>query len=160
MHEQEAIENFLIWFVEPINKLKELPNGAGGFVAFMVGLSLYERLLKARLSLSDKKADVKEFQRAMQADLHLNEQQRSFFWDFFRNGLLHQAMPKLGKTNYCFHHTFSGIPEFTNINGQPSICIDPWKFTDRVLNEFLENPILIIRTNSYPFASIQPFEFT
>jgi hypothetical protein len=49
MNNQEALDKFRIWYFEPIEKLKELPNGGGGFVAFMVGLTLYERLIIARI---------------------------------------------------------------------------------------------------------------
>jgi len=158
MNEQVAMDKFQIWFVNPIQKLKELPNGAGGFVAFIVGVILYERLISARLSLQGQKTSDEVIRNAMAEDLHLTDDQRRVFWDMFRNGLLHQAMPKLGKTGFCFHHTFSGFPKFKLVNEQPAICIDPWKFTDRILNEFLLEPALIFESDSYPFASILPFE--
>jgi len=77
----------------------------------------------------------------------------------FRNGLFHQAMPKLGKTGYCFNHTFTGYPEFKVLDGHPVICIDPWKFTDRVIKEFLSDPKLIMESVSYPLPSILPIPF-
>jgi len=98
MSEQEALDKFRLWYIGPIEKLKELPNGAGGFVAFMVGIALYERLIVARLKLKDQKADDDALQETIKGDLRLTDQERRIFWDMFRNGLFHQAMPKLGKT--------------------------------------------------------------
>ena len=159
MEEGKATEYFHLWFVEPIKKLKELPDGAGGFVAFMVGLALYERLIVAKLKLENRQIDDDAVQQVMADDLGLTDPQRRIFWDMLRNGLLHQAMPKVGKTGCMFHHTFSGNPEFKSLNDTPVICIDPWKFTDRVLQEFLSSPSLIIASESYPLASIAPIPF-
>lgn len=156
MDEDMGVNYFRVWFVEPIEKLKELPNGAGGFIAFMVGLALYERLIVAKLKLDNRSTDELVIQEAMGHDLGLSDEQRRIFWDMIRNGLLHQAMPKKGKTNYLFCHTFSGYPKFELINGSLVICIDPWKFTDRVMAEFLSNPGLIVASESYPLASIIP----
>jgi hypothetical protein len=159
MNEEEAINKFRIWYIEPVEKLKELPNGNGGFVAFMVGIALYERLIIADLSLKGKKTDVPSIQQAMMIDLKLTEKQQHIFWDVFRNGLFHQAMPKSGKTGYWFRHTFSGYPEFIEENERTIICIDPWEFTDRVINAFLSDPKLIIESESYPLPSIIPIPF-
>lgn len=159
MEEEKAVENFRLWFVEPIEKLKELPDGAGGFIAFMVGLALYERLIIAKLKLDNHPTDDAAVQKAMTDDLRLTDLQRRIFWDMLRNGLLHQAMPKIGKTNCIFHHIFSGYPEFRTLDSSPVICIDPWKFTDRVIKEFLSDTSLISASDSYPLAHIAPIPF-
>jgi len=159
MSEQEALDKFRLWYIGPIEKLKELPNGAGGFVAFMVGIALYERLIVAWLKLKEQKADDDAIQKTIKDDLRLTDQERRIFWDMFRNGLFHQAMPKLGKTGYCFNHTFTCYPEFKVLDGHAVICIDPWKFTDRVIKEFLSDPKLIIESVSYPLPSILPIPF-
>lgn len=149
-----AIYKFKIWYVEPINKLKELPNGNGGFVALIVGLPLYERLITAKLQINNQKTTEESIKSAMNIDLGITEGQRNVFWDLFRNGLLHQAMPKPGKTSYFFRDDFSDKPLFVESDGECFIYINPWKFTDRVVNEFLSQPELIIASESYPLASI------
>jgi len=159
MEEEKALEYFRMWFVEPIENLKELRGGNGGFVAFMVGLALYERLIVAKLKLGNFEADDDAIQQAMSDDLKLSDTQRRIFWDMLRNGLLHQAMPKVGKTRCCFHHQFSAYPEFRTSDNRPVICIDPWKFTDRVLEEFLMHPSLIFASESYPLAYIGEISF-
>jgi hypothetical protein len=159
MDEREATEMVRLWYAEPVEKLKELPNGAGGFVAFMVGIALYERLVVAKLKLKEQRVDDDVIHKAMNDDLQLSDQERRIFWDIFRNGLFHQAMPKIGKTGYCFDYRFSGYPEFKALDGHPVICIDPWKFTDRVIKEFLSDPKLFIVSESYPLPSIIPIPF-
>lgn len=159
MDDEKSVSRFRLWFVEPIEKLKELPDGAGGFIAFMVGLALYERLIVAKLKVDNYPMDDQTIQHAIADDLKLSDTQRRIFWDMLRNGLLHQAMPKVGKTGCIFHHTFSEYPEFKSLNGASVICIDPWKFTNRVLDEFLSSPILISASESYPIALIAPIPF-
>lgn len=159
MEEETALKYFRIWFIEPIEKLKELPGGNGGFVAFMVGLALYERLMVAKLKLENRETNDDAIQQAMAIDLNLSDRQRRIFWDMLRNGLLHQGMPKVGKTRCFFHHQFSGYPEFRTSDNIPVICIDPWKFTDRVLKEFLQHPMLIVSSESYPLAYIGEISF-
>lgn len=155
MNEQEALDKFKLWYVEPVEKLKELSDGAGGFVAFIVGLTLYERLIYSKLKLIGHKTSSEDFDEAMNEDLKLTDYQRKVFWDMFRNGLLHKAMPKLGKTGYRFHDCFTGYPQFVNEKGYELIHINPWKFTDRVLNEFSENPKLILIAKEYPLPFIE-----
>jgi hypothetical protein len=152
--EYSIITRFERWFVAPVAKLKELPEGDGGFAAFMIGLTLYERLLKARLKSNNRPTTDTEFFLEMQKDLRLTEYERSVFWATFRVGLLHQAMPKAGKTNWELRDEFSGYPEFRVQNGRSVIYINPWKFTDRVLQEFMENPRLIAVSESFPLAVI------
>jgi hypothetical protein len=159
MNEQEALEKFRLWYVEPVEKLKELPYGSGGFAAFMVGLALYERLIVAKIKITGQEANDEAIQNAMNEDLRLSDIERRIFWDMFRNGLFHQAMPKIGRTGYCFDNSFTGFPEFKALNGHPVICIDPWKFTDRVINELIATPKLIVESESYPLPSILPIPF-
>jgi hypothetical protein len=108
--ETNALDLFRLWFVQPIEKLKETPEGSGGFIALMVGLVLYERLLIAKLKLENRPTDDETIQQAMAVDLKLTDSQRRIFWDVLRNGLLHQAVPKAGKTGCIFHYAFSGYP--------------------------------------------------
>lgn len=95
----------------------------------------------------------------MAKDLGLSPKEQAIFWDMFRNGLLHHAMPKAGKTFWIFHHTFGDCPTFKTLDGTAVVCIDPWKFTDRVLKEFLADPDLIIASESFPLPTILPIPF-
>ncbi len=150
-----SIEYFNRWFVNPINKLKDLPEGDGGFAAFMVAIPLYERYIIGKLKLAGKCSDKESVKKEISKDLKMNDKQRCIFWEMLRNGFMHQSMPKKGKTKYMFSSSFSAIPEFKKLNNNEDfICLDPWKFSERVLNKFLKEPELITASESYPLASI------
>ena len=150
-----SIEYFNRWFVNPIKKLKDLPEGDGGFVAFMVAIPLYDRYIRAKLKLAGKCANEESVKKEMSKDLRMNDSERHIFWDMFRNGFMHRSMPKKGKTKYMFNSSFSAIPKFKRFkNNEDFICLDPWKFSERVLNKFLKEPRLITASEKYPLASI------
>ena len=147
-------ELFIRWYVNPIEKLKELPDGDGGFVAFMVALPLYDRYIVAKLKLDNKSTNPESVNAEMAKDLHLSTGEQKVFWGMFRNGFMHQAMPKDGNTKWITSSKFTEFPEFVTINKTPYVQIDPWKFVDRVLNLFMEDQRLISASESFPLASI------
>jgi hypothetical protein len=159
MDKQEALEKFQMWYFEPIEKLQELDNGAGGFVAFMVGLALYERFIKSQLKQKGIKATPEAVESAMNDDLCLSDQGRKIFWRVFRNGLLHSAMPLFCDTGYILDIEFTAYPQFKKMNGKIYICINPWEFTYRVIGEFKKNPDLILVSKSNPLPSIKPISY-
>lgn len=148
------IERFDGWFVKPIEKIKELPEGDGGFAAMMVALPLYERYIIAKLKIEGKPTNDPEIQQEIADDLNLKDHERRIFWEMFRHGFMHQAMVKYGKTKWMVSHTFGELPEFKTIKGIQCICFDPWKFTDRVLCKFRADHRLITASESFPLASI------
>lgn len=152
----DSLEDFKKWFVVPIAEIKKLPNGDGGFVAFIVAIVLYERLIKAKLKSRNVEQTDENVRAEASRDLKLSLGQTTVFWDMFRNGLLHQGMPKAGKTNYAFQDSYSAFPVFKPSNGHETICINPWKFAERIIAEFVNNPQLINSTNAYPFPYIGP----
>lgn len=154
MCDNNPIELFTRWFINPIEKLKELPKGDGGFVAMMVAIPLYERYIKAKLKLENIISNEKNINIEIEKDLKLTPDQRKIFWNTFRVGFMHQAMPKSGKTHWRTCSEFKALPEFKIINNQTYICIDPWKFTERVFNKFISDHRLITASDSFPFASI------
>lgn len=149
-------ERFNGWFVKSIEKLKELPEGDGAFAAMMIALPLYERSIIAKLKLDGKPRGEEDIARAIGADLELNEGQRKVFWEMFRNGFMHQGMTKAGKTQWLLSHRFGALPEFRTYEEQSCVCIDPWKFADRVLSAFLKDSRLITASESFPLAGVFP----
>lgn len=158
MTEKEALVLFDRWFEQAVRKLDELPNGDGGFAAFMVGLALYERLIVAEQKLAKRDSSPEAVNAAMAADLGLTGREQAIFWSVFRAGLLHQGMPQAGNTSWLFRHTFAATPTFGEYDGQPVVCIDPWKFTRRVLRRFHESPSKIIASESFPLGSVFPLD--
>lgn len=147
-------ERFLAWFVRAIAKLKELPEGDGAFAAFMIAIPLYERLIIARLKLAGQRAEEEDVKREIGNDLKLNDHDRSIFWDMIRNGFMHQGMAKSGKTTWLVSHRFGPLPEFHMLRGKRCLCVDPWKFADRVMETYLANPELITASQSFPLADV------
>jgi hypothetical protein len=147
-------ERFNGWFVRSIEKLKELPEGDGAFAAMIIVLPLYERYIIARLKLDDRSSAPEDIAREIGNDLKLDEGQRSVFWAMFRTGFMHQAMIQAGRTQWLVSHEFGALPEFRTLSGQSCLCIDPWKFADRVLNAFTNDPRLITASESFPLADV------
>jgi hypothetical protein len=148
------IERFTRWYRNPITKLKELPNGDGGFAAFIIALPLYERYIVSKLKLEGKETNQDSIKTEISADLNLTDDQRKIFWEMFRNGFLHGAMPKDGRTQWLTSAEFTAYPEFKTIEDRNYVCIDPWKFADRILDEYYNNTDLITASESFPLASI------
>ena len=150
----EAIDRFERWFGRSVEKLRELPDGDGGFAALMVAIPLYERLIVGRLKLTGSPTGPDEVRAAIGTDLQLSDRERSIFWDMFRNGFMHHGMARDGKTKWVVSHRFGELPEFKEIRGETVVCLDPWKFADRVLDAFRADHRLITASDSFPLASI------
>ena len=142
------------WFGCSIDKLRELPTGDGAFAALMIAIPLYERYIIAKLKLAGDPTEDPNVQYAIGNDLRLDERQRRVFWDTFRNGFMHQGMAKGGKTKWMISHIFGEVPEFRTFAGEEYICLDPWKFADRVLAQFRADHRLITASESFPWAGV------
>jgi hypothetical protein len=90
----------------------------------------------------------------VERDLRLTQGQRKAFWNMFRDGLMHGAMPLGGKTQWAFRDDFTEYPEFKMVGEVSVICIHPMKFAERVLQEFIDNPTLITISDSFPWALV------
>ncbi len=148
------LERFNGWFASAIDKLKELPEGDGAFAALMIALPLYERYIIAKLKLSEQATEEEEIRREMGADLQLNDQDRRVFWAMFRTGFMHQAMVQSGRTQWLVSHHFEALPSIRIFHGVECVCMDPWKFADRVVKLFRSDPRLITASDSFPLADV------
>lgn len=148
------LEKFEGWFVKVIDKLKELPEGDGAFAALMIVLPLYERYIVAKLKLDGKNTREVDKQEEMSKDLGLDDKQRSIFWAIFRVGFTHQGMGQHGKTKWLVSHDFGELPEFRTVSGIDCVCLDPWKFAQRVLKKYRDDPRLITASESFPLADV------
>jgi hypothetical protein len=151
MSEMQLFER---WFVAPLEKLKECNNGDGAFVALMMSLPLYERLLKSRIKIRDGSCPDAAFNTEVCADLGITESVRQKFWSIFRVGMMHQAMPQAGKTYWEFGSVWDGYPQIEDRMGIQVMSIDPWKFADHVIALCRSEPAALVASESFPFASI------
>lgn len=159
------------WFMGPIKSLKKLPNGDGAFAALMISIPLYERCLIASLKKQEKYQDENNrddddeiekkktlnlflIRSEMSKDLELTEGQQCAFWDMFRNGFMHQAMVHDGKTKWRLHDSYEGLPRFVKENGVEYVELNPWKFAERILKKYEDDPDLFSVSKSFPLPEI------
>ena len=157
------MERFDGWFVEPIEKLKELPEGDGGFLALSAALFLCERYYRALTDTLYGKRDDETFKIEAAKDLGLSVEDFNCFWIVYRNVVQHQGTPKkyIDKRNqikYFFHiaEEFNGIPEIYKINAyKREIRLNVWKFADLIINKFKTNPVVFQKAISSTFPEVK-----
>ena len=148
-------ERFEGWYKASVEKLRELPDGDGAISVLMIAFPWYERAIKGRLKLAGSKTTEEAFRLAVMDDLKISEIEFKIFWDAYRNGVLHQAMPKDGKTKWSIDSKFLAYPVISQSeNGERVIQIDPFKFADHVAAMFDSDDRLVDISESYPLARI------
>jgi hypothetical protein len=157
------MDRFDGWFVQPIEKLKELPEGDGGFLALSAALFLCERYYRAFTNTLHGKRDDETFKIAAAKDLGLSLEDFNSFWIVYRNGVQHQGTPKKyvdkkNQTKYFFHidDEFSGIPAIYKINAyKREIRLNVWKFADLIIEKFRKNPDVFQKALSHAFPEVK-----
>lgn len=157
------MERFDGWFVKPIEKLKEMPEGDGGFLALSAALFLCERYYRALTNTLDGSRDDEKFKIAAAKDLGLSLEDFNCFWIVYRNGVQHQGTPKkyIDKKNqikYFFHISdeFSELPKVNKINAyKREIRLNVWKFADLIVNKFKTNPEVFKKAVSRTFPEVK-----
>jgi hypothetical protein len=157
------MERFNGWFVKPIDKLKELPEGDGGFLALSAALFLCERYYRALTDTLSGKRDDETFKIAAAKDLGLSLEDFNHFWTVYRNGIQHQGTPKkfIDKNNqikYFFHISdeFGAIPEIFKINAyKREIRLNVWKFADLIVTKFKTNSTVFQKAISHTFPEVK-----
>ena len=81
----------LKWYIDPLRKME----GSQGFLVLMVLLPLYEMHLKVNGHIRDdeKFSQGHPVFKVMGRHLSLSMDEAYYFWQCFRNGLLHTALP-------------------------------------------------------------------
>jgi hypothetical protein len=156
------MERFDGWFIEPIEKLKELPEGDGGFLALSAALFLCERYYRALTETLYGKRDDETFKIEAAKDLGLSLDDFKLFWVVYRNGIQHQGTPKKyvdkNKMKYIWQiaDEFNAIPEIYKINAyKREIRLNVWKFADLIINKFKTNPEVFQKAVSNTFPEVK-----
>jgi hypothetical protein len=156
------MERFNGWFVEPIEKLKELPEGDGGFLALSAALFLCERYYRALTDTHYGKRDDEAFKIAAAKDFGLSLDDFKRFWFVYRHGIQHQGTPKKyidkNKMKYSWQISddFNAIPEIYKINAyKREIRLNVWKFADLIITKFKTNPIVFRKAISHTFPEVK-----
>jgi len=155
------------WYAAPLRLLETLPNGDGAFVALSVSLALYERFAKAFIKHDLKqKADETAFINKLASDFAISESEATTFWDVMRHGFQHQAMPmqsgqgKSDKPKWLVNGDLPKPIEYGKSVQKDVLLVQPWLFRDQVLAMYEKRPDLIAASQSFPWASIFPVEFS
>ncbi len=153
-------ERFEGWFIEPINKLKECPEGDGGFLAMSAALFLCERYYRTITNTHEYTKDNLAFKKTAANDLGVDENEFKIFWIIYRHGIQHQGMPKKyidkGVTyGWRMDDSFNGIPEFEKIEDEKFVIkINPWKFADIIKNKYKNNPEILEKATVHTFGEV------
>jgi len=148
-------DRFKLWYLEPLQLLEAMPSGQGGFVALATACFLYERYAVAMLDSQGKKANRVGKVSQLGKDFKVNGETAEAFWKVIRDGILHQGMPLQDENlpAWGFHYAYPAIA-LEDVNGKPFLKIQPWKFTDRVLELWKDHFDLLKSSGSFPWAAI------
>jgi len=153
-------ERFDGWFSQPIEKLKECPEGNGAFLAMSAALFLCERYYRTLTDTQDGQKDSQPFLDAAARDLAIDPEMFKMFWKVYRHGIQHQGMPKDRKECDCAYRwnmsaAFSAKPTFHDIEATTKeIRIDPWKFADLIKEKWQHNPDLLQKATLHAFGEV------
>ena len=137
------------WYIASIAKLKELPDGDGGFVAMAMAMPLYERFVGvARGVPDDASVTLKDISAQLASDLateagcSIDQKDLETFWNIFRNGILHRAFPKQppAPPYWLFTSQISQPIQRIQVGKLDVIAVDPWQFADMVLSLWQAHP--------------------
>ncbi|HRS97898.1 MAG TPA: hypothetical protein P5040_06900 [Smithella sp.] len=156
------MERFEGWFVRPIEKLQEIPEGDGGFLALACALFLCERYYRALTKTHYGRGEDKPFKVAAAEDFGLTLEEFQCFWMVYRNGVQHQGIPRRyidsNKVEYVWHiaDEFGAIPEFYKINANKiEIRLNVWKFADLIISKLKSNPSVFRVAMTHSFAEVR-----
>lgn len=153
-------ERFDGWFVQPIEKLKELPEGNGGFLALSAALFLCERYYRTLTNTHEGSNDNNSFKVEAAKDMRLELNEFRVFWKVYRDGIQHQGMPrrfvKDGVTyRWQMDGSFNAIPQIHIIDAHTqAIRLDPWKFAVLVIGKFKANPTILEKATLHAFGEV------
>ncbi len=151
---------FYNWYVQPLRVLSEIPNGDGGFIALATSCFLYERYATAVLLATHGRAKTDDKIQQLANDFQIDLATATAFWRMIRDGLLHQGMPIINKQGentllgWAFRNEFEKPIQWGKVNGIDALLIQPWLFTQRVVQLWQENLTLIDKNSSFPWADV------
>jgi hypothetical protein len=126
----ESVSNLIHrLYIDPMMKME----GSQGFLVLMVLLPLYEKHLKVNGHIGDDERFTQGHRvfKVIGRDLRLSMDEAYYFWQCFRNGLLHRALPnESGSFPYSLR---IGGPPIERKNGV--FYIDPYELRNQLLEK-------------------------
>jgi hypothetical protein len=161
---KSPLERFTRWFIEPIEALKNVKGGGGAFVAMSVGFFLCERYFRSFTGVGDDQSGAasQTFKAAAAARFDVNATWFSHFWTIYRHGMQHQGSPKndtiggAGGISYRWlvDGGFPDMPARWVNGGHTYICINPWGFTQRMIDLFLNDEARIGELGTHQLGEV------
>ncbi|MEK7951778.1 hypothetical protein [Luteolibacter soli] len=131
---REMVED---WFCGPLSEMSKDRHSA--FVVMMVSIALYEKYLRYSTAMKegDKFSDSAKAFELMASEFGIKKEDCFGFWQDWRNGLLHKAMPKIER--FPGGYEMSGdFERALHVKGD-KLEINPWKFRDVVVEKIRSN---------------------
>lgn len=154
------LTHFERWFATPLRLLRTLENGDGAFIALSVSFALFERYVKSDLKRKEQEANPGNFfadaSSLTGVDLDLFKK----FWGMYRDGIQHYLQPKQFTSNgieygWVIESQFPAMPYYVvDTPTERVIAIDPWKWTDFVLELYEKDPAILGIMESHAFGGI------
>lgn len=171
-----------MWYVRPFNflrhrgglKLEE--NWDGGFIALMIGSALMERYFRRKtgthegLSAAEKKrrglvSYDDDFKNRAADDLGVPRANIVDFYSVFRNGVMHQGMPRkittkddkgnvTGIYTYTIQAGLTPLPKREKSGLNIHLSLDPWEFTQKMIDLFLGDAAVLNEEFDHGLAEI------
>jgi hypothetical protein len=140
---QDKVEQ---WYLKPLERMSK----HDAFVCLSICFLLYEKYLRATKKIGADEAFSQGHSvfKKIGKTFNMPADDAFYFWNYWRNGLLHRAMPKEGKSRtYCMtpHQEKSVV-----VTGD-SFSLNPWLFRDEIVKLIRANRA-IWKDEDFPFA--------
>jgi hypothetical protein len=155
--EAEALQKFNLWFKEHYKLVKNGGGGHGAFIALSIGLFLTERFFRHETGTIDDHRGPHANDFKAPAATFFNTDPVFFyaFWNVYRNGMQHQGSPKSTPVQgWDVHGDYDADPTKAVHNGKDIICLNPWKFTDKIIAKWESRLDLLALLGSHQLGSL------
>lgn len=146
----EELSLFGRWYLRPLEALRQLPNGDGGFAALIIVCPLYERYVQHRRGRSSDHDIASQ----LVGDFGLSRSDAQTVWDVVRHGLLHSAMLKNQsgpvRRSWTTHYRFDCPFEVDPSTTPATLRIQPWLFVDHVVALYERDPSIVTSPGDWP----------
>lgn len=140
-------DKFIKWCVNPLEAIKKIPNGDGGFISLVYACHLYEKYVS--IKMEKEEMTTSEITNQLAIDFSITKNVAKKFWKLMRHGISHEAFPKSDQIWSIVNDNIP-IKELVIPEGkykQKSINVVPFLFTEKVINLFLSDEKFINQLN-------------
>ena len=164
-------EKFEKWFAAPISEI-EASSADSAFIVLGISCSMFERFVKSRMKLEKDELGIRQMTKEQKSAFFYKFAPQvlgmtdptlfSNFWEMYRVGIAHFFMPQVvdwngKKWSHCIsvEKGFADLPEyFHDPYFGDVIRINPWRWTERVVNLWRSRPDLLDVLQAFPLAEV------